>query len=112
VTPLPRHPALFVLSCLWLAACAPSRHMAQPQPGLSGSSSQPVRLPPRVFEPEVPKTDEQWRALGREAAALLSQYVAINTTNPPGNELETDRKSTRLNSSHGSISYAVFCLIK
>src|SRR6059036_3612729 len=65
--------------------------MAQPQPGLSGSSSQPVRLPPRVFEPEVPKTDEQWHALGREAAALLSQYVAINTTNPPGNELETAR---------------------
>src|SRR3989441_8012186 len=65
--------------------------MAQPQPGLSGSSSQPVRLPPRVFEPEVPKTDEQWRALGREAAALLSQYVAINTTNPPGNELQTAR---------------------
>src|SRR5207245_8765982 len=24
--------------------------------------------------------------------------------------LESDRKSTRLNSSHGSISYAVFCL--
>src|SRR5207245_6177820 len=27
-----------------------------------------------------------------------------------GNGLATDRKSTRLNSSHGSISYAVFCL--
>src|SRR5207245_10855106 len=26
--------------------------------------------------------------------------------------LEVDRKSTRLNSSHGSISYAVFCLKK
>src|SRR5438128_9093071 len=26
--------------------------------------------------------------------------------------LERDRKSTRLNSSHGSISYAVFCLKK
>src|SRR5689334_24233891 len=26
--------------------------------------------------------------------------------------LETDRKSTRLNSSHSSISYAVFCLKK
>src|SRR3989337_3106063 len=25
---------------------------------------------------------------------------------------ESDRKSTRLNSSHGSISYAVFCLTK
>ena len=36
--------------------------MAQPQPGLSGSSSQSVRLPPRVFELEVPKTDEQWLA--------------------------------------------------
>src|SRR5438128_6614194 len=27
-------------------------------------------------------------------------------------ELRLDRKSTRLNSSHGSISYAVFCLKK
>src|SRR5207245_10118243 len=27
-------------------------------------------------------------------------------------EAETDRKSTRLNSSHGSTSYAVFCLKK
>src|SRR5438128_3684587 len=27
-------------------------------------------------------------------------------------EVTTDRKSTRLNSSHGSISYAVFCLKK
>src|SRR5207245_5798750 len=27
-------------------------------------------------------------------------------------QVETDRKSTRLNSSHGSISYAVFCLKK
>src|SRR5207245_6073577 len=27
-------------------------------------------------------------------------------------DLEPDRKSTRLNSSHGSISYAVFCLKK
>src|SRR5207245_11397512 len=29
-----------------------------------------------------------------------------------GGERERDRKSTRLNSSHGSISYAVFCLKK
>src|SRR6266853_467922 len=36
-----------------------------------------------------PCTDAQWRAVGREAATLLSQYVAINTTNPPGNELQT-----------------------
>src|SRR3989337_4062638 len=30
----------------------------------------------------------------------------------PENPPEQDRKSTRLNSSHGSISYAVFCLKK
>src|SRR5438128_759501 len=29
-----------------------------------------------------------------------------------GPEVQPDRKSTRLNSSHGSISYAVFCLKK
>src|SRR3712207_8190779 len=29
-----------------------------------------------------------------------------------GQELELDRKSTRLNSSHANISYAVFCLKK
>src|SRR2546429_1531639 len=30
----------------------------------------------------------------------------------PGMQPNTDRKSTRLNSSHGYISYAVFCLKK
>src|SRR3712207_7205406 len=30
----------------------------------------------------------------------------------PGQQLEVDRKSTRLNSSHANISYAVFCLKK
>jgi len=29
-----------------------------------------------------------------------------------GDDLPTDRKSTRLNSSHANISYAVFCLKK
>src|SRR2546422_6952164 len=31
---------------------------------------------------------------------------------PHGDQLRGDRKSTRLNSSHGYISYAVFCLKK
>ncbi len=73
-----------------VAGCArPPRAAAPPQTGLFGPSSQQVLLPPRQFEPDVPRTDAQWRAVGREAAALLSQYVAINTTNPPGNELQT-----------------------
>src|SRR3712207_8761828 len=31
---------------------------------------------------------------------------------PPGRRAQRDRKSTRLNSSHANISYAVFCLKK
>lgn len=53
-----------------------------------GPSSQPVMLPPQLFRATVPKSDEEWRTAGREAASLLSQYIAINTTNPPGNELK------------------------
>src|SRR5258707_4324742 len=34
------------------------------------------------------------------------------TGEPRGELLEIDRKSTRLNSSHANISYAVFCLKK
>src|SRR5689334_24317549 len=45
----------------------------------------------------TPPTYERWRVL-------------LNTS--PLLEVEGDRKSTRLNSSHSSISYAVFCLKK
>src|SRR5207245_6068589 len=38
------------------------------------------------------------------AAASQAKVTAVH--------VEKDRKSTRLNSSHGSISYAVFCLKK
>src|SRR5579862_5529836 len=48
----------------------------------------------------TPDTTEEQRA---QARALLQAL---------GTELEVDRKSTRLNSSHSSISYAVFCLKK
>src|SRR2546430_12109115 len=36
----------------------------------------------------------------------------INIQNCPGQTEQQDRKSTRLNSSHSQISYAVFCLKK
>src|SRR3712207_8113001 len=38
--------------------------------------------------------------------------VGMATNIPPHNLTEVDRKSTRLNSSHANISYAVFCLKK
>src|SRR5699024_12584086 len=56
-------------------------------------------------------------ALSSIAPNLLGGELIINeSTSPPGttNEIADllDRKSTRLNSSHVSISYAVFCLKK
>src|SRR5437870_10908780 len=41
----------------------------------------------------------------------FSNY-ALFTVNPTSGKREIDRKSTRLNSSHVAISYAVFCLKK
>src|SRR5689334_24500305 len=51
----------------------------------------------------------------RVRAALASGLAEfIDLSRPHGDHLEParDRKSTRLNSSHSSISYAVFCLKK
>ncbi|MGH7645783.1 MAG: M20/M25/M40 family metallo-hydrolase, partial [Gemmatimonadales bacterium] len=50
-----------------------------------------MELPRRVALVAVPQGDAEWRAVGDEAAALLSQYLRINTTNPPGNELQAAR---------------------
>src|SRR5690242_11530512 len=47
---------------------------------------------------------------GQDLAA--DWYVAARADQPPISNQIADRKSTRLNSSHMSISYAVFCLKK
>src|SRR2546422_7865364 len=44
-------------------------------------------------------------AVGRRRRVRTPRHAA-------GSRIRTDRKSTRLNSSHGYISYAVFCLKK
>src|SRR3712207_7460468 len=44
-----------------------------------------------------------------------ARFGAVPTTSEPGGRAKVvlaDRKSTRLNSSHANISYAVFCLKK
>src|SRR3712207_7199083 len=57
----------------------------------------------------------------RLAAHLLGELAALFEADEPGRGTEqprdgvllaVDRKSTRLNSSHANISYAVFCLKK
>src|SRR3712207_8891673 len=56
----------------------------------------------------------EWKAMADVAARwpdLVVTYATdyINDISPP---MRLDRKSTRLNSSHANISYAVFCLKK
>src|SRR2546427_4956625 len=53
-------------------------------------------------------------AAGHQAASELvdDDHLAVLDYVVPVSEEKVDRKSTRLNSSHSQISYAVFCLKK
>src|SRR3712207_8535357 len=44
--------------------------------------------------------------------SILRQRLPVNHPPPSASHTGSDRKSTRLNSSHANISYAVFCLKK
>ena len=41
--------------------------------------------------PPEPRQPIDWPAIEREGVALLREYLRLNTTNPPGNELEAAR---------------------
>src|SRR2546429_1501020 len=63
----------------------------------------------RSFFHFVAKVVEDFRNTPVSAGAFGYRARGLN---PSALERELDRKSTRLNSSHGYISYAVFCLKK
>src|SRR5437764_9659558 len=73
-------------------------------------------FPPKIFSPLILSAED--RLLGRfisiearKRAALVAVAIERYQSGPAGKPPE-DRKSTRLNSSHRCISYAVFCLKK
>src|SRR2546428_7527052 len=76
-----------------------------------------IRRPPRSTL--FPYTT-LFRSLEQQMAALQLQYAFLDALSQQGDqqearlasEAEQDRKSTRLNSSHDQISYAVLCLNK
>src|SRR2546422_4718615 len=80
-----------------------------------------IRRPPRstlfpyttLFR-SVVTIDDDVQHLKFISTVLSTDQVVVSTAADPhaGLELVRDRKSTRLNSSHGYISYAVFCLKK
>src|SRR5439155_25693283 len=70
---------------------------------LSGDQGRPPRSTPTRSEPSGACSRPCWRR--RRLATLLSAARPLRSSSG-------DRKSTRLNSSHVAISYAVFCLKK
>src|SRR2546422_3948893 len=103
----------------------------------SSDLQQRLRRPGHPFEQHVPAGEQAHERLARRR--LLSQNHSVERlynparvvrgrssshtsstawaaasarSGPPGSFMVRDRKSTRLNSSHGYISYAVFCLKK
>src|SRR5205809_5713284 len=74
-------------------------------------------VPPRPTSTLFPYTTLfRSAALGQEGPVLVEVVKRLVEAGADGRDLRDrllqDRKSTRLNSSHGYISYAVFCLKK
>src|SRR2546429_5211188 len=61
-------------------------------------------------QPQVGERMLDFRALEKAQAAVHAVRHPLGEQRMLENALFSDRKSTRLNSSHGYISYAVFCL--
>src|SRR5207245_10214540 len=68
------------------------------------------RLPSLMSPMAIPATCAFIGTPASMSARLAPQTEAME--DEPFDSVISDRKSTRLNSSHGSISYAVFCLKK
>src|SRR5205809_7851056 len=70
---------------------------------------------PVLLIDELDRTDEPFEAYLLEVLSdwqiTIPEVGTLRASEPPIVVI-TDRKSTRLNSSHGYISYAVFCLKK
>src|SRR2546430_5976420 len=84
-----------------------------------------IRRPPRstlfpyttLFRSIPPSADaliERLRKRRTESHRELRERlaIAVSEVRAAGEDVKRDRKSTRLNSSHSQISYAVFCLKK
>src|SRR3712207_6905487 len=108
----------FVLTALAAAALALAPALADARPGGGASSgsrgSRTYSAPPSTSTApgQARQFDRTMTEPGRNSAvAQQGQRPPIGQPNPAGGFF-SDRKSTRLNSSHANISYAVFCLKK
>src|SRR5699024_12788741 len=92
-TPRPRPSTLFPYTTLFRSGLAQALHRGG------------VAVPPDIAVHPCPQP-------GIGAGVQVQRLLVALLLHPPQGQLAADRKSTRLNSSHVSISYAVFCLKK
>src|SRR5699024_12793681 len=97
--------------------CPPSLGVPPALASLLPLRRAPTRSPPLSLHDALPISLHGCRRSRRHRTALVRRLVArLDRTALRSGRLplygRTDRKSTRLNSSHVSISYAVFCLKK
>src|SRR5690348_17889140 len=71
-----------------------------------------IRRPPRSTLFPYTTLFRSYRFYDIDANVIKIARTEFTFLGDSGAKVETDRKSTRLNSSHPSISYAVFCLKK
>src|SRR5436853_5051953 len=89
----------------------PPRSTLFPYTTLFRSRRERSHRPPRDGSPPLRTSAETGRGVDH-ACAEASQSAPQDLKRTRGRLLSLDRKSTRLNSSHLGISYAVFCLKK
>src|SRR5438309_4668399 len=89
-------------------AIAPIRVDRRSQAVTIAGSIVPLPIVDATFTPNTNAATKLKKAAHR--TAIRGDMTRVDTT--VATELAADRKSTRLNSSHSSISYAVFCLKK
>src|SRR5438876_1388643 len=82
-------------------------HSSKDAPAATVNPSTKITSPGKTGADPVPKSN----CTGQSCYDRAINYAKIITLEP-GKRGGKDRKSTRLNSSHPSISYAVFCLKK
>src|SRR5437879_6207831 len=70
------------------------------------------RLQPEWYQRKIRQVQQEMQKRKLNTLLLLDSHNVIYTTGYFHLSTERDRKSTRLNSSHRCISYAVFCLKK
>src|SRR3989475_5800123 len=100
-------PAVTLLAILLQTATSPSGDGVAPPPSTATRATAVRAKTPVVIDGR--DDDEVWRV-----APAITQFREFQPKEDgdPRFATEADRKSTRLNSSHSQISYAVFCLKK